>query len=216
MNKISISIIALLALSTMWFGQKNSVLEKRIGLVSDTLNQIKVQQFRNKHIGYVSPKLDSLLQESVLDISDTIKEIHRITCHYGWRHFLIRLELKHDSSVNLTCKRYEYKHPLTNQGIDSLYSVKFQKIDKAKLCNFIEKLSKIEFLGVTIEREIMCCFGGGGIQLESVYASGQRNFYGTFCRTSEQFAEACEYMMRQVDNDELRGILKAQDDAMNR
>jgi hypothetical protein len=211
MNKISISIIVLLALSTMWFGQKNSVLEKRLGLVTDTLNQIKIQQFSSKHIGYVSPKLDSLLHESRLNVNDSIKEAHRIMCNYGWRYFLIRFELKPDSTVDLICKNYTIRQPFTGEGSDSLLSVKKQKITSQTLQDFKNKLSKVEFLDATIQREIMCCFGGGGIKLESVYASEQRNFYSTFCRTSKQFAEACEYMMRQVDNKELRGILEAQD-----
>jgi hypothetical protein len=211
MRKISIGIITLLALSTMWFGQKNSVLEKRIGLVSDTLNQIKFQELGRKNIGWVSPKLDSLLQESKLNVNDSIKEAHRITCYYGWRYFIIRFELKSDSSVDLICKNYTIKHPFTGEGRDSLLSVKKQKITSQILQNFKNRLSKVEFLDATFQKEIMCCFGGGGIRLESVYSSGQRNFYGTFCRTSKQFAEACEYMMRQVDNKELRGILEAQD-----
>ena len=62
MNKISVGVITLFALSTMWFGQKNSVLEKRIGLVSDTLNQIKFSENRRIYIGEDSPRIDSLLQ----------------------------------------------------------------------------------------------------------------------------------------------------------
>jgi hypothetical protein len=211
MNKISVGIIALLALSTLWFGQKNSVLEKRIGLVSDTLNQIKIKEIRRIYIGDDSPHIDSLLQESRLNINDSIKEAYRIVCNYGWRQFLIRVELGNDNTVNLVCKQFTLKHPMTGEERDSLLSVQNKKIDYQILKNFKEKLLKVEFLDATVQKNIMCCFGGGGIQLESVYSSGQRNFYGTFCRTSKQFAEACEYMMRQVDNKELRGILEAQD-----
>jgi hypothetical protein len=208
MKKLTLAFIAVLSMTTIWFGQRNSILKTELVAVTDSLNHIKENNyFKKRYKSYLPP----IIKESYLETNDSIKEVHRITANYADRFFLIRLELSKTNSVSLIFKRYSQKHLLTGQGEDKLLAVKTQKIDWKTLNEFRYKLSKIEFLDVTKSDNTFCCFGGGGIKLESILEDGKNIDFSTFCRASQQFAAACEFIMRQVDDKELKGIIAAQD-----
>ena len=210
MKIISLIFIAILLITTIWLGQKNFYLQKELVAKIDSLNCVKETLFqqRNQYAGY---PIDSILKEAYLQTNDSILETHRISANYGDKFFLIRLELMKDSAVLVTSKRLSVRNIATGEGKNELLSVKTQSIEYKVLQQFRNKLSKIEFLNLSLSGDYFCCFGGGGIGLESIYASGKKYNFSTFCRTSVQFAEACEFMMRQVNDEELKRILAAQD-----
>lgn len=199
MKVLSIVAILILLASTTWLGVKNGETERELEAVRDTLGSLRIKQqalFDNydrdvfKRIG-----------ESNLSANDTLIETHRITFDNGRFCVLLRLEVKPDNSLRTVFKKFTYKNPLTGEGKDSLYVVSNPKIDFAALQQFKAKLAQIEFPAAAVDDNILCCFGGGTMTWEAVEKTGTRYRFSTFCRQSEQFAEACEFLLRQAADD---------------
>lgn len=202
MKALGVIAILILLASTAWFGVKNAEIQRELETMRDTLGSLRIQQqalFDNydrdvfKRIG-----------ESYLTANDTTIEAHRITFDNGRICALLRLELRPDSFIRAVFKKFTYKNPLTGEGKDSLYVVSNPKIDFAVLQQFKAKLTQLEFPAAATDDNILCCFGGGTLSWEAVEKTGTRYRFSTFCRQSEQFAEACEFLLRHVGDDYLK------------
>jgi hypothetical protein len=69
-------------------------------------------------------------------------------------------------------------------------------------------LTQSDLLDETRANNIMCCFGGGTLSWEAYLEDGNRHYFSTFCRESAQFTDGCEFMLRKVDDKDLKKILK--------
>jgi hypothetical protein len=200
----ALSVIAILTLlaSTAWFGVKNAESERELEAMRDTLGSLRIKQqtFFDNYDRDVFKRIG----ESNLSANDTLIETHRITFDNGRFCALLRLEVKPDNSLRTVFKKFTYKNPLTGEGKDSLHVVSNPKIDFTTLQQFKAKLTQLEFPAAAVDDNILCCFGGGTMTWEAVEKSGTRYRFSTYCRQSEQFAEACEFLLRQVDDDYLK------------
>jgi hypothetical protein len=69
-------------------------------------------------------------------------------------------------------------------------------------------LTQSDLLDETRANHIMCCFGDGTLSWEAYLEDGNRHYFSTFCRESAQFTDGCEFMLRKVDDKDLKKILK--------
>ena len=203
MQKVLIGILILLSGALLYFQHKNVSLNREITLVSDSLNNVKQQLvFRRKVRS--NEKVDLFIKQNHLRFFYDSLEHHKIIVNFGQLFFDIRFNLLADSSVLATLAKYSEKNPLTGVGVDTIYYTSTKKFEYLILKDFKKRLSKINFINAIVDVNTMCCFSGGGIVLESVFSRTERIGFSTFCRESVEFAEACEFLMLQLNDDDLK------------
>jgi len=201
MKALSVVAILILLASTAWFGVKNAEMQRELETVRDTLGSLRIQQQIPSIYNIGLQKIGELN----FDISDTVLEMHRIVGNDSRQCFLLRIEVGLDSSVHAVFKKFTLEHPLTKEGKDSVFLTTTPKINFADFQQFKAKLSQLEFTKAVVDdTNILCCFGGGTLSWEAVEKTGTRYRFSTFCRQSEQFAEACEFLLRHVGDDYLK------------
>lgn len=208
MRTIALVALSLLLLSGLWLGQYTSALRREIGLQADSLAAIRQRDLAQQSRGHLSAPAAALLGEVPLQVDSLLREVHRISADYFNTLYLVRLELGRDSTLRLIFKKCTVLNPLTGEGKNEVLAHTEQQIDPAVLQTFSTQLAGIDFFNAAQSDDVFCCFGGGSLSLESVLSSGQRLWFSTYCRQSEQFAEACEYLLRQVPDPALQAALR--------
>ncbi|MCC6462202.1 MAG: hypothetical protein IT260_17170 [Saprospiraceae bacterium] len=208
MRTIALIALFLLLVSGLWLGQYAGTLRREIRLQSDSLAAIRQRDLAQQSRGRLSAPAAALLGEAPLQVDSLLREVHRISADYFNTLYLVRLELGRDSTLRLIFKKCTVQHPLTGEGKYEVLAHTERVLDASVLQSFRTQLTGIDFLNAAQSDDVFCCFGGGTLSLESVLPSGKRLWFSTYCRQSEQFAEACEYVLRQVPDPTLQAALK--------
>lgn len=204
----ALSIIVLLALlaATFRFGYKNVELQRTLQAVSDTLLSQKVQQ---EFMAQKSFEKLAKFGENDLRKNDNTAEMHRIIANYDQGLFLLRFELGLDGSIRSMFRKVKVKRPLPSdfRKAEFIIDSAAQDIKLRDIQRFKDKLSQVNLLDATLGNQLMCCFGGGSLTWEAELADGNRHSFSTYCRQSVQFTEACEFLLEQVDDTDLKETL---------
>jgi hypothetical protein len=152
---------------------------------------------RSAQSRYISEAL-AQIGEARLETSDTIPEAHRISGYYGSRAYVLRFELRNDSSLVSVFKSFTLKNPLTGEGETKIFENRKNPIDISDFQTFKYSLHKLSLSEVAVEESnLLCCFGGGSISWEAVMPDKKRYRFSTYCRQSVQFAEICEKLLEK-------------------
>ncbi|HRI62241.1 MAG TPA: hypothetical protein PK228_21015 [Saprospiraceae bacterium] len=205
----ALSIIVLLALlaATFRFGYKNVELQRSLQAVSDTLLSQKIQQ---QFLTQKSFEELAKFGERELRKNDSTAETHRIIANYDISGlFLLRFELGLDGSIRSVFRKVKIKRPLPSdlKKVEFIIDSAAHDIKLRDIQRFKDKLSQANLLDATLENQLMCCFGGGSLTWEAELADGNRHTFSTYCRQSVQFTEACEFLLEQVDDADLKKTL---------
>ena len=141
--------------------------------------------------------------------NDTILEAHRIIQGFGNKARIFKVEILKDSTVRLTFKVVSINNPMTGVGIDSLYKSQVQMIDRKIWNDFKESFNKIEVYDVIYWNGMLDCFGGELLWEATINNRTYR--FGTHCRQAPQFTDACELLMRHVQDKDLQNEFEKQD-----
>jgi hypothetical protein len=156
---------------------------------------------------------DKIKEPQDLYANDSLFESHRIKQHIGSWFRLIRVDCFKDSSIKLTLKTISIRNPLTGIGIDSLYKTHVQILDKKNWLEFKSRLDKISAYDVTYFNGMLDCFGG---ELTWEAFINNRTFYfSTYCNEAREFTKTCEFLMRQIEDKELKTLFREQDKMRN-
>lgn len=208
MRFLLVSGFLLLLLSGLWLGKQTLSLRHDNRLLSDTLAAVRQSHLAQQVRGHLLAPVAELLDEAPLAVSKQVREVHRISADYFSTFYLVRLEGGPDSRWQLIFKKCTVQNPLTHEGKNEVLAHTRQPIDSSVVQTFASKLAGIDFWDAARVDDVFCCFGGGQLSLESVLPAGQRLWFSSYCRQSKQFAEACEYILRQVPDPDLQAALK--------
>lgn len=212
-----IHFIPLLVLfcTTIWFGKQTITYKEQLAILSDTLSNIQKYEFDRGYLSGIPSQLESILQEKSLEKNDSVMEAHRIIATYNHTLYLFRVESLQNHTVWLMFKKCSEVNPLTGEGRNALLASSRQPLNGSILQSFKEKLEKIEFMdAASVNDNLQYCYDGGSIELQSVFPGDEKIRFRTYCRQSNQFAMACELLMRQVNDSELQKILRGEDELM--
>jgi hypothetical protein len=206
MRVLVISIILALFGTSLRFGLKNMELKHDLQTVCDTLNSQRIyQQLLERK------SLESLKRfgEYGIQKEDSITEVHRIIASYDVGFFLLRVERKKDNSIQSIFRKVKIKSPVYGDWKKAEFVIDsarqdFKLID---IQHFKAMLTQTDLVDASRANDLMCCFGGGTLSWEAYLEDGNRHYFKTFCRESAQFTEACEFMLRKVNDEDLKKIL---------
>ncbi len=203
MRILGIIFLLVLLVATYRLRVENQALKHSLEAVSDTLGSQRIQQ------KLLEQKSFSLFPEPYFQKNKGVQEIHRIRAYTDAGFFLLRFELRQDSSIIAIFKKAILKRPFSGdlRHLEFTQDSTVQVISLVDLTLFKEKINKIEFSDTTIDNDIMCCFGGVDFSWEAILADGNRHYFRTYCRQAVQFAKTCEDMLKLVDDPDLKRIL---------
>jgi hypothetical protein len=184
-------ILALFA-STFWYKSKYEESDKQISLLKDTLHSQILEISKSSY-----DELFGIKKE--LGLGDTLIEAHRIIW-FRYEICVLYLEMKKDSTVQMTYQRGTQKNKLTGYGSNYLLKQEKKVLNHAILLEFHKKLAKIQFLDAVKSTEYLCCYDSGHLKWEAIYPDYTRLQHSTSCHQSVQFASACEYLFQFVDD----------------
>ena len=106
MKSILIIVISLLLIFTFWKSSENQSLKKEVKAQRDSIDNYHFNKFTNNGKNYNSKFIDDIndraKEPTRLKRNDSILETHRITLYEGNLCRLARVDLKKDSSLDLT------------------------------------------------------------------------------------------------------------------
>jgi len=194
-------IVAGLLFATFWCKKQQDLAQKKVSALTDTL--VHFQQNQSTTGQWWVPGLDSIIGQKELELGDSLIEIHRII----WRlntYYAFTIRQKKDSSVWLAYKHYSIKNPLTGYGRNQLLSEKTMLVSPVDFSRFRQQLSAVPFFDAAPNENMICCWTTGSLGWEARFQKEGHLSYFTFCRQSVQFAEACEMILRLVDDPDLQ------------
>jgi hypothetical protein len=205
MNKLYLILIAFLVLFLSWQECKINTLRTEVKNQNDSIENYHLQRLekrqKNELMEYVFNKYGEL---KYLETNDSVFEIHRIMQQIGNKTRLAKVECFKDSSIRLVYKLISVRNPLTGGGIDSLYETHTQRLEKLIWLEFKDKINKISSYDLTYWDGYLDCFGGE-LAWEAVI-NQNTYFFSTHCNQAPQFTEACEFLLRQVDDKEIQAM----------
>ncbi|MEO6760585.1 MAG: hypothetical protein ABIO24_14085 [Saprospiraceae bacterium] len=201
-----------LLFSTFWFRKQQDAAQVKAAAVTEQLEAVmdSIIYFRAHH-----PRITDnwRFQEMErlgfpLELSDSVIEIHRIR----WvpdQAFYFLIQVKRDSSVWL-----EYQHwtlvnlfKFTRESQFKVITAQTLPVSRETFDRFRQKLTDISFFDATKSTDYFSCFGTGSLQWEANIQNYGYLKKSTSCRQSVQLAEACEMIMRLVDDPVLQSHL---------
>ncbi|MBK8483694.1 MAG: hypothetical protein IPL31_04960, partial [Saprospiraceae bacterium] len=198
-------ILTILIVISYWQIRNSEKLTTEVIDIRNSIDEYSKHKFdRWERAGYFSTIHNTLEEPDHPYTNKEILEMHWITLILGWEVKFIKIESKMDSSINLTYKFATLKNLNDKSGIDSLRQESTQKIDKTVWLKFKEKMNNINIYDLTYWD------GGGciGNSLKWEAAINNRDYkYETNCGNALLFTEACEFMMRQVNDPGIQEML---------
>lgn len=157
--------------------------------------------------GYYS----KILGESPFHFSqDSLLEEHHWITNYGYPMWFIKIEVSKDSILNVTTKKFTAKNVATDAGEDSLYYTLHQKLPYSVLQNFKNKLNRVNLLrALEVNPNVICCGKGGILRYNARLYNKTEVSFETHCYQSIIFAEACDYIFKQINDSELNAIVNS-------
>ena len=190
--------------SAFWFREQQHLAQQQVAALTDSL--VYFQQNQPTTGQWWMPGLDSMVGPKQLELGDSLLEIHRIVWSLN-TYYAFTIRQKKDSSVWLAYQHYRIKNPLTGYGRNKLLSAKTMSVSPADFSRFRQQLSQVPFFDATHHENMMCCWTTGSLDWEAEFQKEGHLSHATFCRQSVQFAEACETIMRLVDDPDLQQSL---------
>lgn len=207
--KLLLAITILLSVFTIYSERKNVSLRHELTAVTDTLNNVLIAQ-RERQEAILPPIMRAWQEEPLRSHSKNAVEVDRIIGNYGELFFMVRLERKQDGTITAVYKKARPLAPLNPGNFNTVGlkvdSMKYQ-LDTMQFQAFKSRLQRVDFLNASMDANIMCCFGGGVLEWESITGNGPHHRFKTFCRQSTQFAEACEFLLKKINDPELQQVL---------
>ncbi|MBK9726519.1 MAG: hypothetical protein IPO86_00210 [Saprospiraceae bacterium] len=153
--------------------------------------------------------IEQLLEPRILRTNDSIYEVQRIIYGYSNDIKIIKVECFKDSSIKLIYKQGSLRNPITGVGTARLVKTQVQVLDKNVWMQFKSKFSKISCYDLTLWDGYLDCIGP---ILEWDAKIGYESFRNSStCGLAAQFTEACEFLMRQVNDKDLQEMFRKQD-----
>ena len=199
-----LAIIALL-FSTFWFRKQQAMTQAQLNTLTDTLAYFRLNHPNLTEEWYISG-LDSIIGPKPLELGDSLQEIHRILWTTS-NAFSFLIKEKKNGSVWLDYRRFTIQNPLTKAGPIKVLSAKIIPVPIEAFNKFRQKLASISFFDATRHESYICCFATGSLGWDAKFQKEGRLKLAVSCRQSVQFAEACEMMMRLVDDPDLQHAL---------
>lgn len=196
-------LISGLLCATFWFRRQEELTQKQLAASSDSLAQLILHY---KTSGS-RPELDSITGPKPA-LNDTLIEVHRIVWRPSFMGFSFRIKETKAHNIWLEYKRFNLKNPLTGAGETKVYFTKTIPVPEETFNRFRRQLASVTFFDASVdEDDMMCCWATGSLEWDARFPNNQFLRHSTYCRQSVQFAEACEIIMRVVDDPELLGAL---------
>lgn len=211
-KNIQLIILILLVGAIYWQSQNIENLSFKILNIQNSMDEHNknLSFSRWERSNYYST-IQNVLQEPNYPCSnESIYETHWIKLIFGWQVKFIKLELRRDSSISMTYKFATLKNINNNSGFDRLIKQSTQKLDKAIWNEFKEKLQSVDIYDAAYWNGYDDCMGES-LDWEAVIGNKHYQF-STACKHATKFAEACEFIMRQVNDEELKKMFKQNDE----
>ncbi|MGB5024236.1 MAG: hypothetical protein WBO44_02750 [Saprospiraceae bacterium] len=209
-------LFSILIVVSYWQLRNAGKLNTEVMDIRNSMDEYNKRKFSQWERGDYFAIIQNTLQEPEYPYTnELILEMHWITLIRGWQVQFIKLECMKDSSVNMTYKFATLKNLNdAKTGIDSLRKQTTQKLDKSIWLEFQEKLKEVNIYDLAYWNGSDDCFG---ISLSWKAAIGNNDYrYSTNCEHAEIFTEACELIMRQVDDPEIQEMLDYKEEVKER
>lgn len=176
------------------------------------------QALHTKSSSMHSEYYSKILGESPFHFSqDSLLEEHHWITNYGYPMWFIKIEVSKDSTLNITTKKFTTKNISTDAGYDSLYYTLHQKMPYSVLQTFKNKLSRVNLLrALEINPHVFCCGKGGMLRYNARLSNKTEVSFETHCYQSIIFAEACDYIFKQINDSELNAIVNSHNIDINK